>query len=122
MKRLIVAGSRHCTWAAHASIIRGAIRAFITFYWRPDIIVSGGAKGADEIGERLAAQAGIPVERYGADWSRGPKAGPERNARMIAVSDGLVVCRFADSCGSADVHARAEKKGIPVVDCLLEVA
>lgn len=68
----------------------------------------------------LAEKAGIPVERYEADWSRGPKAGPERNMNMIAVSDGLVVCRFADSRGSADVHERAVKKGIPIVDVVLE--
>ena len=56
------------------------------------IIVSGGARGADTIGERYAKENGFKVEKYPADWKRyGRSAGPRRNKQMAEVSD-YVIC------------------------------
>ena len=56
------------------------------------IIVSGGASGADALGERYAAENGFKVEKYPADWKTyGKSAGPKRNKQMANVSD-YVIC------------------------------
>ena len=55
------------------------------------IIVSGGAPGADSLGERYAKERGLAVERYPADWSKhGKAAGPIRNEQMASVADALI--------------------------------
>ena len=56
------------------------------------IIVSGGASGADAMGERYAKENGFKVEKYPADWEKyGKSAGPKRNKQMANVSD-YVIC------------------------------
>jgi hypothetical protein len=135
-RRLVVAGSRSLT-LRHVNHVRDAIRTFVAFHWRPTHVVCGGchdensgedAIGADLLGAHLALKAGCKIDLVPADWTRGgtvkrdPSQGPRRNAIMIEVADGLVVVRFPHSRGSADVLRKAEAKGIPVVDMMLEVA
>ncbi len=56
------------------------------------VVVSGGAKGADAIGERYAEENGFEVEKYPADWEKyGKSAGPRRNLQMAKVCD-YVIC------------------------------
>ena len=56
------------------------------------IILSGGAKGADALGERYAIENNIELEKYPAEWSKyGRKAGPIRNRRMAELCD-IVIC------------------------------
>ena len=54
-------------------------------------IVSGGAKGADKLGELYAFEYKIPTEIYYPDWSKGKGAGFERNHDIIKNSD-IVIC------------------------------
>lgn len=47
-------------------------------------IISGGAKGADELGERFAFNNSIEIKRFIAKWDRyGKQAGIIRNIEMI---------------------------------------
>lgn len=56
------------------------------------IFVSGGCRGADQLGELYAQKHGYEVERYPADWERyGKAAGPIRNQQMINISD-YIIC------------------------------
>lgn len=56
------------------------------------IIVSGGARGADTLGEKYAKQNGFEIERYLADWDTyGKSAGARRNKKMAEVCD-YVIC------------------------------
>ena len=56
------------------------------------IIVSGGASGADAIGERYATEKGFKIEKYAAEWKKyGRAAGPKRNKEMAEISD-YVIC------------------------------
>ena len=56
------------------------------------IILSGGASGADTLGEKFAKNHKLKVERYPAEWKMyGRAAGPKRNAQMIQAADGLIV-------------------------------
>lgn len=54
-------------------------------------VISGGAKGVDSLGERLAQSCGIKLTRFPADWEKyGKKAGMIRNAQMAEYADGLI--------------------------------
>lgn len=56
------------------------------------IIVSGGARGADLLGEQYANENGFKIERYLPDWETyGKSAGVRRNKTMVDVSD-YVIC------------------------------
>ena len=53
-----------------------------------DLIISGGAHGADALAERLASEYEIPTEIYKADWAQyGKRAGYIRNRLIIAACD-----------------------------------
>ena len=56
------------------------------------IILSGGASGADALGEKYAAENGFVVEQYPAQWDKyGKSAGPRRNKQMAEACD-FVIC------------------------------
>ena len=91
VKRVVVAGCRDYTNYQEA-------KEFIDYCIsniRTDnriIIVSGGAKGADTLGERYARENGFNVERHLPDWEKlGKNAGPKRNREMAKICD-FVIC------------------------------
>ena len=66
-------------------------------------IVSGGAQGADTLGERYAQLKGFKLIRMKADWKKhGRSAGFIRNGDMLNVADG-VVC-FWDRRSKGTLH------------------
>lgn len=118
---VIVAGSRDLIHNQHCVLVAHAIQAWIADNGSVGRVLCGDCRGADAFGRHWAETAGVPVDRYRPDWDKhGKAAGPFRNAAMIRDADGLVVVRFQDSRGSADVLRRAQAKGIPIVDVILE--
>lgn len=84
-------------------------------------IVSGTARGADQLGEQYAKIAGYEVSRFPADWEGlGKRAGYVRNAEMakFAVADDNrgVLIAFWDgkSKGTKHMIDLAEKNGLEV--------
>lgn len=84
-------------------------------------IVSGTARGADQLGERLAAEDGFSLKRFPADWNTyGKRAGYLRNEQMAkyAVSDGHygVLVAFWDGVSRGTKHMidLANKHGLEV--------
>jgi hypothetical protein len=79
------------------------------------IVVSGGAAGADRLGERWAFERGHSYEVYHADWSQGKKAGPLRNSEMVeSGARALVAFWDGKSPGTKDIIAKAEKAKLQV--------
>ena len=79
------------------------------------LIVSGGAKGADMLGEKWANESGVKTLIYKPDWDKyGKSAGFVRNEDIVEASD-LIIC-FWDglSRGSENSIKLAREKGIPV--------
>jgi hypothetical protein len=76
--------------------------------------------GGDLLGEWYGRTHMVPIDQYPYMREFGKAGGPMRNARMVADSCGLVVVRYPDSRGSADVLVRARERGLHVVDVLLE--
>ena len=81
----------------------------------PTVLIQGGAPGADRLAAKYADVSGIPLVTYPALWSRGKKAGPERNAFMLRDSHPDLVVAFPGSRGTADMVSRAEQAGVKVV-------
>jgi hypothetical protein len=108
---LCCAGSRDLVHADHCVIMAQAIERWIARNGPVTRVLSGGCRGGDALGECWAETTDTPWHLYKADWVlHGNGAGPRRNQRMIDDADGLVVVRFADSRGSADVLRRAVAK------------
>lgn len=79
------------------------------------IIVSGGAQGADALGERYARENNFKIERYIAEWDKyGRSAGPKRNKKMAEISD-FVICFWDEkSRGTKSMIEYSEKCDKPI--------
>lgn len=78
-------------------------------------IISGGAKGADSLGERYAIEKGFGLRIFPADWERhGKSAGYIRNIEMAEYGDTLAA--FWDGCSKGTEHMirHAKEKGLTV--------
>lgn len=80
-------------------------------------VVSGTARGVDTLGEHLAAELGVPVKRFPADWDKhGKSAGYIRNAEMADYADALLLLWDGRSKGSGHMRKLAIDKGLPVYE------
>lgn len=77
-------------------------------------IVSGGAKGADALGERYAKERGYGIKLFLADWSLGRKAGYLRNIKMSEYADALIAFWDGQSRGTKHMIDIANEKGLKV--------
>lgn len=78
-------------------------------------IVSGKARGTDELGERYAAERGFSIKPFPADWETyGNRAGTIRNAEMATYADTLIAFWDGYSSGTKNMLRLAEKKGLGV--------
>lgn len=67
-------------------------------------ILSGGAKGADALGEQYAKEYNVPVKRFPADWNKyGKSAGPIRNTEMAKYAEGCIVFWDGKSKGTKNM-------------------
>ena len=111
MYKVIIAGSRDfadyallCSFADE--VLAGA----------EDIeIVSGGARGADDLGERYARERGYALKVFPAEWKKwGRAAGPIRNGQMAGYADALIAFWDGQSAGTRDMIRKAEERGLCV--------
>jgi len=81
-------------------------------------IITGGARGADELAERLAKETDTRLQVMKADWkAHGKAAGPIRNAAMAkaAGADGRLLAYWdGKSPGTADMIKQAKRAGLKV--------
>lgn len=111
--RVIIAGTRSFN---NPDMLAAAMDRFAELYGPVDVVISGGARGADTLGERWAQKRGIHIVRMPADWPRyGRAAGAIRNGEMVAQADGLVAFWDGASRGTADVMRQAREKHLHVL-------
>lgn len=78
-------------------------------------IISGGARGADTLGERYAREAGIDTRIFPADWDRyGKSAGFRRNRDIVANCDAVAAFWDGRSKGTQNTIELARAAGKPV--------
>ena len=114
MARLIIAGSRGFDDFARLSeeVDRFCLRQSIKVVE----VVSGGARGADRLGERWANELSIKVTRFPAQWATyGKSAGMVRNRRMAEYATHLIAFWDGSSRGTQNMIEVARKQGLEVL-------
>ena len=82
------------------------------------VIVSGGARGADELGERYAKENGNDLIVIPAEWGiYGNRAGPIRNGEMAKVADMLIAFWDGKSRGTSNMINIMDELHKPVRVC-----
>lgn len=82
----------------------------------PVTVIHGGAPGADTLAGQAAAQLGLGIKVFHAEWDRyGKRAGVYRNLAMLDAQPDLVL-GFWDgrSVGTKHTVTEARRRGIPV--------
>lgn len=103
--RLAIIGSRSCPPIDIAS--------YLPFV--PDIIVSGGAKGADTYAKEYALERDIPIVEFLPDYGKyGRKAPLIRNIQIVDNSDFVLAFWNGTSRGTKFTIDYAEKRGVPL--------
>lgn len=109
--RLIVAGSRSIDDYGLVDDVLGRMPFPV-----PQVVVSGTAKGPDQLGERWAKAHGIPVKLMPADWkANGKGAGFLRNQEMARVATHLVAFWDGHSAGTRHMIGIARHYGLQVL-------
>ena len=79
------------------------------------VIISGTARGADQMGERYARERGYEIRQFPADWEQyGKSAGHIRNAKMADNADALIAFWDGESKGTKNMIDNARRKGLAV--------
>lgn len=114
--KVIIAGSRGIT---NGRVIEQAI---ILSKYDITEVVSGTARGVDQLGETWATMAGRKIKRFPANWeAHGKKAGFLRNVDMSEYADALIAIWDGESRGTMhmiDIMKKARKPvfvmGVPL--------
>ena len=112
--RLIIAGGRDFTnykllEEKVLSLYESSLKGYELY------IVSGGARGADRLGERFAREHGGVPYLFPAEWDKyGKSAGFRRNQQMADFADGLLAFWDGESRGTKHMINCMEQLGKPV--------
>jgi hypothetical protein len=110
--RTIIAGSRSVT---DYEVLMSAMMATAEEGWEITQVISGGAAGADKLGEEFARICELPLRVFPADWkSHGKAAGVIRNIEMAQNADALVALWDGQSKGTAHMIRIAKERGLKV--------
>lgn len=111
--RILVTGSR--VWDDPSTIHRAFKEIHSATYGREaNLLVHGGAVGADSMAAHYAAIFGWGIEEHLADWkTHGRKAGFVRNSEMVNLGADICLAFIQDESRGATMTADlAEKAGI----------
>lgn len=113
---VIIAGSRDFASEEHYALLKRTMDEFVAKNGRPVYIISGGARGADSLGERYAKENSIAVKHFIPDWDKyGKRAGMLRNKDMARNADALVVFWDGASRGTRNMIESAYNLRLEVV-------
>lgn len=114
VKKLAIVGSRTFT---DYEALRAAVLEHVEL-GSLETIVSGGATGADSLGERFAEEFHLEKEIYPANWKMyGRGAGHIRNRKIAAACDACIAFPVGESRGTKDTIGRCQKLGKPTIIC-----
>ena len=110
--KVIIAGDRTYTdYSEFLSIMRSYLPTMTITE-----IVSGGAKGADKMGEQYASEYEVPLKVFPANWEQyGKAAGPIRNKQMADYADALIAFIKPGSKGTLDMVTQAARKPLDLI-------
>lgn len=103
--KLLIAGSRSITDFDLAPHVPSDV----------DLIITGGAKGVDTLGEAYARERGIPTLTVKPVYEKYGRAAPlRRDEEMVDMADAVLVIWDGVSRGSKHTADYARKKGKPL--------
>lgn len=113
--KLIVAGSRGWTDYDSLKVNLNEILAdlYLDTPFEVVTIVSGTARGADQLGERFAGEYNYLVQKFPANWEKeGKRAGILRNIEMAKVANACVVFWDGKSKGTQHMIETAKQHNL----------
>jgi hypothetical protein len=88
---------------------------------RITLVITGGARGAEQLGYRWAWKHAVKHQLFRADWERfGKSAGVRRNHQMAQASDMLLAFWDGRSAGTRHMISCMQQLGKPVVVICVE--
>lgn len=107
--KVIVAGSRDVT--DYETVRQAIARSGFPV----TCVISGAARGVDQLGERWAQDHALPLLRLPAEWTTyGRSAGFRRNEAMAGVADALIAIWDGRSPGTRHMIETARRRGLRV--------
>ena len=107
--KTIIAGSRDIVDSALLT------EAIIASGFNITEVVSGMAQGVDQMGQTWAAEQGIPIKHFPADWKLyGRGAGPVRNREMADYADALIALWDGKSKGTQHMIKAARERSLKI--------
>lgn len=101
MKKVIVAGSRNIHNYNLVEQVLLVVMAWYDLEENDVTIISGTARGVDQLGERFAEEYGLPCIRIPAEWNvYGKSAGYRRNQEMARQGDMAIIFWDGESKGT----------------------
>lgn len=108
-QRIAIVGSRDFPSA-------DVVGAFVRSLPPGTVVVSGGARGVDHWAEEAARRCGLRTKVFHADWdTHGRRAGPIRNAEIVAAADRLVAFWNSRSRGTLNTILSAQAAELPIL-------
>jgi predicted Rossmann-fold nucleotide-binding protein len=109
MKRILVCGGRNY------NNVGQAWRVLAKYVGHDDIVIEGGANGADSLANQFCREHGIAVAVVPANWGFYDKrAGALRNSWMLRLNPDLVIA-FPGGSGTANMIAQAKAAKVEVI-------
>jgi hypothetical protein len=109
--RLLVCGGRDFD---DQELLDNALGDVTQTIGRSDVLIHGGARGADRLAGEWAKRFGIPVMVFPADWeTHGRRAGYLRNRQMLVEGEPTHVVAMPGGRGTADMLRQARLAGVP---------
>lgn len=81
-----------------------------------DVLIQGGAHGADALARRWCVYRMVMYENYPADWKLGISAGPIRNSQMLKEGRPDLVVAFPGGDGTKDMVEKARRAGVAIME------
>lgn len=112
MFKVIIAGGRDFN---DYDLLMKKVNSLLRNQYEGIEVVSGGARGADSLGERYAVDSDMSIKEFPADWDKyGKSAGYRRNVDMAEYADALIAFWDGKSKGTKHMIDIATKKGLKV--------
>lgn len=106
--KTIIAGSRGIT---DPEIV---VEAIESSSFKVTEVVSGCARGVDELGECWAEAVGVPIKQFKPNWDLGKVAGLIRNAQMAEYAEALIAIWDGKSKGTQNMIKEARKRDLKI--------
>lgn len=108
MRQVIITGGRdYDDWTMVQDVLN---------FIKPDLVVQGGAEGADKLAKEWAQLNNVECKTYEADWNKfGKGAGPIRNRIMLMEHPKAVVVAFPGGRGTANCVRQAYERNMIIL-------